>query len=443
MSVPLASSWHPLLAGLLAVGLGGMAQAQMPPAASGHAEIPEVDAAVVAQLSLPPVPPTRMVIAGLPQVQVARAGMAVAQARGQRLQAGTYEWTVKAGVQQRRETAGPIYNEGEFALERGIRWGNKAQTDRDLGDAGVAAGQSSYADVWHEAVRGLLLAWYDWQRGRSATRVQTQQAELAREQLDVAARRVRAGDAPRMDQLMAQAELDRAAAAQQQASGRERVLLQDLQKRFPGLLTEGEIGASDAVPLESLLPGDAQTWISRIVENNHEIELSEAEVRVARLHSQRAQLDTSPDPLLGVRAANERGGQENILGVYVTVPLSGALRAADQRAALALADAAEQRLIQTRQRVEAAAQRVVLQAGQNAAVWQRLEAVRQSMDSVARLSIKAYGLGEMTLTEALQARRAALESALAADAARWDALESVSRVLVDAHRLWAADEHAP
>jgi cobalt-zinc-cadmium efflux system outer membrane protein len=254
---------------------------------------------------------------------------------------------------------------------------------------------------------------------------------------------VRAGDAPRMDQLMAQAELDRAAATQQQASGRERVLLQDLQKRFPGLLTDGEVSVPDAVPLESLLPGDAQTWVSRIVENNHEIELSEAEVRVARLHSQRAQLDTSPDPLLGVRAANERGGQENILGIYVTVPLSGDYRAADERAALALADAAEQRLIQTRQRVEATAQRVVLQAGQNAAVWQRLEAVRQSMDSVARLSIKAYGLGEMTLTEALQARRAALESALAADAARWDALESVSRVLVDAHQLWAADEHAP
>lgn len=432
-----------LLAVVLNLGLLALAGAQTPAPAIAQAELSPADAELVSQLSLPPVPPTRAVIAALPQVQAARAGVAVAQARGQRLQAGTYEWNLKLGAQQRRETGGPQYSEGEFALERSIRWGNKAQTDRDLGDAGVAAGQSGYADAWHEAVRGLLRAWYDWQRARSAARVQTQQATLAQEQLDVAVRRVRAGDAPRMDQLMAQAELDRALAQQQQASGREQVLQQELKKLFPGLVTEGAAAADDAVPEAVRLPGDAQDWVRRIMADNHEIELAEAEVRVARLHSQRAELDTRPDPLLGVRAAHERGGQENILGVYMTIPLTGAYRDAEQRATLALLDAAEQRLILTRQRVEAGAQRVVLQAGHHAAVWQRLAAVRQSMDNVARLSIKAYGLGEVTLTEALQARRTALEGAMAADEARWDALEAVSRVLVDAHRLWAAEEHGP
>ncbi len=59
---------------------------------------------------------------------------------------------------------------------------------------------------------------------------------------------------------------------------------------------------------------------------------------------------------------------------------------------------------------------------------------------MAQLAGKAYGLGEATLTEALQARRTALEASQAADAARWDALEGVARVLVDAHQLWAAEE---
>ena len=153
-----------LFAVVLSLGLLAPAGAQTPAAAVVQAELSPADAALVAQLSLPPVPPTRAVIAALPQVQAARAGVAVAQARGQRLQAGTYEWNLKLGAQQRRETGGPQYSEGEFALERSIRWGNKAQTDRDLGDAGVAAGQSGYADAWHEAVRGLLQAWYDWQR---------------------------------------------------------------------------------------------------------------------------------------------------------------------------------------------------------------------------------------------------------------------------------------
>lgn len=414
-----------LVLGALALGLAASALAN------------ETDA-LVARLSLPPVSPTREVISTLPQVQAARAGMALAQARSQQLVAGVHEWNLKLGAQQRKETAGPDYAENDLALERSIRWGGKAQTDRDLGDAGIAAGQSAYADVWHEAVRGLVAAWYSWQRERSTAVVLTQQATLAQEQLQVATRRVKAGDAPRMDQLMAQAEHDRTLAAEQLARVREQMQRQELQKRFPGL-------ALDSVPLVATtdvppLPGQAQDWLQRIVGDNHEIELAEAELRQARLRSERARLDTRPDPLLGVRAARERSGQDNIVGVYVSIPLPGAYRDGEQRATLALADAAEQRLVQTRQRVEAAAQRAVLQATNTVAVAQRQAAVQQAMAHVAQLAGKAYGLGEVTLTEALQARRAALDAALAAEAARWEAQEAVTRVLVDAHRLWAAEE---
>ncbi len=431
---------HGLSVGVLAWSLTAAALAA-PAAHAVMAAAPEETAALVPRLSLPPVAATRQVVATLAQVQAARAGMAVAQARAQRLEAGTYEWNLKAGTQRRRETAGPQYVEGELAMERSIRWGGKAEKDRALGDAGVVAGQSGYADAWHEAVRGLLTSWYDWQRERSATAVLAQQAALAQEQLQVALRRVKAGDAARIDQLMAQAELDRALAARQQARGREQVLLGELQKRFPGLDTEAAADSAGASPDTWQLPGDPQVWQRRIVEDNHEVELAEAEARMARLQSERAQLDARPDPMLGLRAARERGGQETILGVYVTIPLPGAYRAADQRATLALAEVAEQRLSQTRQRVEAAAQRAVLQATHATAVWQRLAAVQQSMASVAQLAVKAYGLGEVSLSEALQTRRAALESALAADSARWDAREAVARVLVDAHQLWAADEH--
>lgn len=397
-------------------------------------------AALMKQLSLPPVAATRQVIAALPQVQAARAGVSVALARGQRLEAGTYEWNLKAGTQRRSETSGPQYVEGELAMERSIRWGGKADKDRELGQAGLAVGQSGYADAWHEAVRSLVKAWYDWQRERSTTVLLSQQAALAQEQLLVAMRRVKAGDAPRMDQLMAQAEFDRSVASQELARGREQVQLGELHKRFPGIFPDAYADVAGLQNIHLQLPGDPQVWLQRILDDNHEIELAEAEVRVARLHSQRAQLDARPDPLLGVRAARERGGQETLLGVYMTIPLPGAYREAEQRATLALLEAAEQRLNLTRQRVEAAAQRVVLQASHATSVWQRLASVHLSMASVAQLSVKAYGLGELTLTESLQARRAALESSLVSDTARWDAQEAVSRVLVDAHRLWPAEE---
>jgi len=402
--------------------------------------VAEDEAAWVRRLALPPLLPTREVIAALPQVQAARAGMDYAQARGQGLRSGTYEWTLKAGVQQRSESVGPQYMEQDLALERAIRWGGKAQVDRDLGEAGVSASQSAYADTWHESVRSLLQGWYDWRRARSAARVQGSQTALAQEQLDVATRRVKAGDVPRLDELMAQAERDRMQAQQQQAQGQEAMLQAELQKRFPGLNLADPAAATDSTPESLQLPGEPAQWVQRILADNHEIELAEAAVRMARLKSERASMDTRPDPLLGVRAARERGGAENIVGAYVAIPLSGNYRASEEKAALAQLAAAEQHLLQTRQRVEAAAQRVVLHATHALATWQRLAAVEQAMARVAQLGMKAYSLGEMTLTEALQSRRAALDAALAAEAARWDALEAVSRVLVDSHRLWAAEE---
>lgn len=391
------------------------------------------------QLALPPLASTQTMIAALPQVQAARAAIAFSVARGQRLASGTYEWNLKIGTQQRRETTGMRFAEQELAMERSIRMGSKSDTDRSLGQAGVAVGQAAYADTWHEVVRSLLKSWYDWQRERSASEVLTRQSALAQEQLRVAIRRVKAGEAPRMDQLMAQADFDRAVAAQQQASGREQVQRMELQKRYPGIGIS-EANAKFVTPDTQLLPADVQDWQATIMSDNHEIELAEAELRVAQLQGQRAQLDTRPDPQFGVRASRERGGQETVMGVYLAIPLSGSYRDADHRAALAQIAAAEQRLEQTRQRVGAAAARVVLQADQNKAVWARLNAVQKSVADVSLMAVKAYGLGEMSLTEALQARRISLEAALAADTARWDALESVSRVLVDAHRLWAADE---
>jgi len=398
------------------------------------------EAAWVRRLSLPPLLPTREVIAALPRVQAARAGMELAQAREQGLRSGAYEWTLRAGVQQRSESIGPQYIENDVALERSIRWGGKAQADRDLGQAGVSASRSGYADSWHETVRSLLQGWYDWQRARSTARVQAGQTALAQEQLEVATRRVKAGDVPRLDELAAQAERDRMQAQQQQALGQEAMLQAELQKRFPGLDLAGALPAADVTPETLQLPGEPAQWVQRILDDNHEIELAEAAVRMARLKSERARLDTRPDPLLGVRAARERGGAENIVGAYVAIPLGGSYRASEERAALAQLAVAEQDLVQTRQRVEATAQRVVLRATYALASWQRLAAVEQAMARVAQLGMKAYGLGEMTLTEALQSRRAALEAALAAEAARWDALEAVSRVLVDAHQLWAAEE---
>lgn len=400
----------------------------------------ETESAWAQRLALPPPQPTRAVITALPQVRTARAAQDEALARGQGLEAGSHEWTLRLGAQRRSESAGDTYQENDIALERSIRWGGKAQADRDLGAAGIAAAQAGYADAWHEAVRSLVQDWYAWQRVRSAAQVQAQAVELTRQQRDVATRRVQAGDAPRMDVLMAEAELGRMQAQLAQIQGQAQVLQAVLRQHYPGLALTPAGSAPARMPEALPWSRDVPYWVDRILADNHEIERAEAEVRQARLASERAGLDTRPDPTLGVHAARERGGADNVIGVYVAIPLGGTWRDAEHRSALARLDMAEQRLQQTRQRVTAAAQRVALQAQHAQSAWRRQVNVEQAMARVAQLGIRAYDLGEMTLTESLQARRAALDAALAAEAARWDALEAVGRVLVDAHQLWAAEE---
>jgi outer membrane protein TolC len=393
------------------------------------------------RLGLPAAVPTREVLANLPQLRAALAQIRRAESQSQSLQSGSHEWNLRIGAQERSDNAASSrLIENEVALERSIRWGGKAQTDERLGQTGVLAARTAWADQWHEAVRSLLQLWYEWQRARSAVRVQQEQVALAQEQLSIATRRVRAGDVPRIDELMAQAERDRVQAQLQQLQGLQAELQAELRRRYPGLPMENASTAEGSTVPQLVLPGQQELWVQRILQANHEIELAEAELELARLRSERAAQERSADPLLGVRAARERGGAENVVGVYLGIALTGSYRQAQQQVALAELAAAEQKLQQTRQRVQAAAQRVVLRAQHTVGAWQRLAAVEQAMAHVARLGMKAYALGEMTLTEALQVRRSALDAALAAEAARWEALEAASRVLVDAHRLWAADD---
>ena len=59
----------------------------------------------------------------------------------------------------------------------------------------------------------------------------------------------------------------------------------------------------------------------------------------------------------------------------------------------------------------------------------------------ARLTQRAYTLGEADLQTLLQARRQALEATTAAEQARAEALRWQHRLLIDAHLIWAlADE---
>src|SRR5450830_428868 len=237
-----------------------------------------------------------------------------------------------------------------------------------------------------------------------------------------------------------EADVGRAQAAAQQSGTRLRALQADLQLRYPDvqpLLAP----TSENLPAPAGLAESAQHWVERVLADNHELELAEAQARHAELVARRAGLDRQGDPVLGVRASRERGGQEQVLGVYVSVPWGGAGRRADEQTALAQAEMARQKVDEVRQRVGSEAWRVAINAVEGESSWQALQSAWQGMDQSARLAGRAYSLGELPLGEALQARRLALEARLNADAARLDILESQSRLLLDAHQMWTPPGH--
>lgn len=394
---------------------------------------------VVPVPDLPLLPPAASVVQVLtqwPQVRAADAGIAAAQAHSQRLQAGPHEWSLKAALQRRSDAAGARFAEQELGLETALRWPGKAQADRQLGELGVRAGELARGDAWHEAARSLLTDWFDALREARTADLLAAQARLAVQQLEVVQKRVKAGEVARLDVLAAQADQARTDAAAAQAQARAQSLARTLARRYPGLPSLPPASAIGQALPDPLAPS-VQDWVTRILADNHELELAEALAQQARQRAGRSALEQRADPTLGVRATRERNGQEQVLGVYVSLPLGGAGRQADVALALAEAGRAQQHLAQTRLAVETEAWRAATAAQESRATWQRLDAACESIQRSADLQARAYSLGETALTEVLQARRGALEAALVAETARLEALQSHARLLLDTHQLWA------
>ncbi|HNZ89731.1 MAG TPA: TolC family protein [Acidovorax sp.] len=391
---------------------------------------------------LPPTATVMQVLSQLPQVRAASAGVPLAQARSQRLEAGPHDWVARTAANRRSERAGPSFSEAEVALETGVRWPGKVAADRKLGEAEITLGELALADAWHEAARGLLAAWFDALRDMRHATVLKAQAQLAQQQLGTTERRVQAEEAAQLELLAAQAEAARIEALAARAQGQAQLRLQALQRLYPGLPTPVDLATAappaadaDTAPIAAW---DTAHWTAQILADNHELELAQAKAQQARLQAQRTALEQRGDPTVGLRASRERGGQERVLGVYLSVPLGHAGRRADAQAALAQAEMAEQELAHQRARIEAEAWRTAAEVEQARQTRVQLQRAQAQIARSAVLQSRAYALGESPLADLLLARRNALEAQLAADGAVLDEMQSHAKLLLDAHQLWQA-----
>lgn len=384
---------------------------------------------------LPPQAVVSSVLAAHPDVLAAQSGVRFEESNRDRLEAGEHEFSVSLGTARRRTEAARNLNEWDVALERPVRLPGKARLDGELGSLGVAQAQSSLGDALHETARGLLRAWFGWLRARVQLDEWRNQVSLLQRQGEVAGRRVRAGDAPRLEQTLAEAAAAQAEAAAVQAGLRVSVAAAELTQHYPGIVLPEKPAQSVPAPVGQTLA----YWRERILEHNHELAAVRAEVKRRQTLVARSQAEELPDPTVGVRHASESGGSERVTGVYLSIPLPGRARSAATDGARAQFGMAVQKEAALLRKLNAEIS--AIHAGATAAYegWRKAQDAAQAMERNAELIARAYALGEAGLNDTLNARRLAVEGRLAAATAQLDAAEARYRLMLDAHLLWLHD----
>jgi outer membrane protein TolC len=388
---------------------------------------------------LPPDEVVRQTLRAHPDAQAASSDIRYETTNRERLEAGSYEWNLRLGGQQRKSHPEigkrEQFSEWNLALERPLRLPGKATTDAEIGAAGVLRAETALAQVIHESKRDLLQSWFAWLKENAAANQWAAQVDLLERQQRAVKRRQELGDASRLESIQTEAALAQAKAESLQATARQQSARELLQRRYPGLPVTQPVGLGEI----SAEIGDEAEWQAALAEHSYELAMARQQTGLAMLAARRQRQDRLPDPSVGIAFSRERGGEEQVIGAYISIPLVGGGRRAAETGAVALAESA-------RYREDAIARKVALEtaiAVQSAraayATWQASRSAAERLQEAATMSGRAYQLGEGSLGEWLTSMRVANEAQLAAHHAQLDALEIRYRLMLDARRLWQSD----
>ena len=381
---------------------------------------------------LPPTALARQILNQDPHVLTARAEYAMTTTEAQHLKASNYEWSTRLSGQQRRYQVGDNSTEWNVELQRPIRLPNKAAIDQQIGVASLAMAEAGIGEATHEAARSLVSLWLDWLGATARLQVLQAQEKLSGDNFVVVEKRVRAGDTAKMDMILARA--DRASAKRAVAEALTDVAEAKamLAKHFPNI--NPAIAPTLADP--ALPMGDLLHWRERIQKHSDPLRIAHASLEKAKQLAGRATADKTPDPTVGIYTASEARGDERVIGVSLTLPLSGSHRALQATKAQQAVAIAEQVLETERRELLATVEASYTAATGRYAAWVAAEEAAQDIQMGTDLTIKAYGLGEAELQTVLQARQQRLEAEEAALHTRLAALKAYYLLLVDGHYLW-------
>ncbi len=366
-----------------------------------------------------------------PGVAAAQAGLGVALQEAEILDKSPYEWTARATGQQRRLEGGPRYNEWNVGIERTIRLPGKAAADRNLGKATVEESRARHGAVLHETARELMASWVDWLAAERARELAENSLQSAQVSLVAVEKRVRAGDASKLDLNIARAELAEQRRMDNDAKTQASVAWSRLSTRFPGVQRRVL-----ALPVPLPIAEDTAYWRERILAQSDDLKVVQTQLRMAQAHAERTRAEKTPDPTLGVYSASEAGGNERIGGIMIGIPIPGGARDARSAKAIAAVEVARREVELKKRQIETAIESATATAR---GVYDSLQIANEgatAMQENAALMQPAYALGEAELQALLLARRQASAAMNNALQAQVTALKAYYGLLIDARLIW-------
>ena len=134
--------------------------------------------------------------------------------------------------------------------------------------------------------------------------------------------------------------------------------------------------------------------------------------------------------------ASEAFRNERIVGVSISIPLGGSYRRERAAEALAQVEVVRAALDAERRALQLRVAETYAEAVSGVQRWRQAQAFAGAAEETARLTQRAYTLGESALQAVLVVRKQLQEARVAAESARVEALRARYRLLLDADMLW-------
>ena len=379
-----------------------------------------------------------------PFMQAARAKKEAGTARAKGIDSGPAEFTLRSTSQRRRDVAaGTQLHESMVSIERPVRFWGKRGMDADLATQTQAFADIEYADAMHEGARELMRFWFAYLRALADHKNAVTTFDLAAKMQRLTQSQLRQGEISQRDAELTNAEFERITAARSVADAQLASSASAFTRRYAGMVLPTHMPVAlrlDASPNLPALTDSMAAMRQEFLEKNHELNMMRVDAQRLRLAADRASRDRLPDPTLGVFSGRERAGAETISGVMFSMPFPSASRFHHASAAVADAQVASDKVLLAEQQLGAMFDNMWIQFQHKRTAADNLKSAAQRQALAAEKSVKAYTLGEGSLSDVLLIARLASDNLNAAERMQLEVVELLALIRLDLHQIWDFDE---